>query len=785
VGVPYVGGTAVSSAAPPPEESTFDPQRLDHWAFRPVAHPPVPATAKAGAVNPIDAFLEAERQKRKLAAAPEADRRTLIRRLYLDMAGVPPTHEEVIAYLADKSPNAYEKLVDRLLASPKYGEKWGRHWLDIWRYSDWYGWRKENQVRFSQRHIWRWRDWTIESLNKNKPYDRMIREMLAGDEIAPTDPNVLAATGFLGRNYYKMNRNSWLQDAAEYTAGAFLGLTMKCARCHTHKYDPITHVDYYRFRAFFEPYNVRLDRVPGDPDTLKAGLARIYDADAATPTYRFLRGNEDNPDKEHPLTPAVPSFFAAKLDIKPVKLPIEAWYPDGREFVQGDVLQQARGDLERAEASLVKARGKLAELTAAPATAPADLVKAQNAAAIAEKHVASLSAALPAVQARIAADRARFAVPPAPDAEKLADEAKKLERRAGVRQAEEEVFQANLALSAANGDEKKSGSAQKRLEEALKALGAAKDGYTPIGEIYPETSSGRRLALAQWITGKDNPLTARVAINDMWLRHFGKALVPTVFNFGRSGKPPSHPELLDWLATEFMAHDWDMKYIHRLMVTSRAYRMQSNAAADSPNLAIDPDNTYLWRMNLRRMEAEDVRDSLLAIAGKLDSTMGGPDINESKADQVFRRSIYFHHAPDAQVEILKVFDMANPAECYERSESVVPQQALALANSPLSYLIARTIAKQITDGIGAAATDSQYVAAVFETFLGRLPSAKESAESAAFLSSQAALYRDPAALTNFHAGESASLAPAKDPVQRARESLAHVIINHNDFVTIH
>ena len=316
----------------------------------------------------------------------------------------------------------------------------------------------------------------------------------------------------------------------------------------------------------------------------------------------------------------------------------------------------------------------------------------------------------------------------------------------------------------------------------MKELKEPAEGYTPIGLKYPATSSGRRLALARWIASKDNPLTARVAINDMWMRHFGKPLVATVFNFGRSGKAPTNPELLDWLAVEFMERNWDMKAIHKLMVTSNAYKMASSAGtADSPQATIDPDNVYYWRMNVRRMEAEAVRDSMLSIAGKLDPTMGGPELDESKGHEVFRRSIYFRTAPDLQMDMLQAFDVASPNECFARSESIVPQQALALANGKLSFTVARTIAAQLSPHFPAP---QAFITAAFLKVLDRPPTAAEASESAKYLTTQAELYRDPKKLTPFTNGVEVTLKPSADPDEHARESLVHVLLNHNDFVTL-
>lgn len=809
----------INSGAPYDAPLTPGKAALNHWAFKLPVRPPVPeVNSRAWVRNPIDAFVEFAREKRGLKPVAPADKRTLLRRVYLDLIGLPPTPEEMNALLADNSKDAYEKVVDKLLASPRYGERWGRHWMDIWRYSDWYGWRAQNQVRYSQRHIWHWRDWIIESVNKDKGYDQMIVEMLAGDELAPNDPDIVRATGFLARNWYMFDRNVVLKDTVDYTAMAFLGLTMKCARCHSHKYDPITHEDYYRFRAFFEPYDVRTDRVSGQSDLMKDGVPRVYDAHADAPTYRFLRGVDTNPDTEHPLSPAIPAMFGnAELKIAPEALPLEVYYPDSRPFVHRDLIAQAQADIEKAETELrksreelVKAKQQLAQAGSpaptaagagnrAPGDAPADdksvaaVIKAQASVGLREKELASARAALPAIEARIAADEAKFAATPPPNLEVLESAALKAERHANVVKAEENLLHAEQDLAAAKPDSetydkeavKKLGEARAQLEAAAKAL-QSEDAYTPVGKVYPDSSTGRRLALARWIANKQNPLTARVAINDMWLRHFGQALVPTVFNFGMSGKPPSHPELLDWLAVELMDRNWSMKAIHRLIVTSNTYRMRSSTKdPNDQNAKIDPDNRYLWRMNEQRMQSEVVRDSLLSIAGELDTAMGGPEIDSAKGLESHRRSVYFQDTPDMQVTFLKVFDEANPNECFQRNESIVPHQALALANSKLSLQVARALEEQLTKRTGAlTASDSKFVADAFDAVLNRPPTAAERTESLKFLQEQAELFQDPKKLTPIQTGAAGEVKPESDPHLRAREDLVHVLVNHTDFVTI-
>lgn len=1002
--------------APADEKPQLDPRQ--HWSFQSPVRPDVPSVEHRQRVrNPIDAFIVAQHEKLGLEPRPAASKSTLLRRVYLDLIGLPPSPVELRAFLDDPTPDAYDKIVDRLLNSPQYGERWGRHWMDVWRYSDWYGRRGSNEIRYSQRHIWRWRDWIIESVSADKSYDRMIVEMLAGDEVAPADPDTLRATGFLGRNWYKFDRDVWFFDTVEKTSMGLLGLTLKCARCHDHKYDPITQRDYYQFRAFFEPHAFRIDPVSALTDTeidngkdkvLKAGLSRAFDIDAKLPTYLYIRGNGRNPVKDDPLPPAVPAVFrASEMQIEPIALPAEAYYPAIQPRVVETTLRQAEAavaateaELKRAEASVIAARsalekndvdkvetssskgsraffednfssprpddwkvlsgkwqyrdGHVAEtelgsfltmITSAnhprdfqarvryKSTNPGSLhsvgfnfdavgmqsfqaiythasgnatavhafhrqngkdVYPQNAivphpirigemvtldfavrgsllniwidgelklayqmpmprqsgkfalwchqgtaefhevkiAALDEKfplaskatqrrrspfipptrtelekelkavndvaqlerlRVTAASARLRELKAKVAAERARLT--DNPDAMQLAKQASQAERQQfaarttmELKHAEHELAMAQSRKSETKQNvakaEKKVAAARKQSENARAALKEEKDTYQPLGKMYPKTSTGRRLALARWMVDPSNPRTARVAVNHIWLRHFGRALVPTVSNFGLAGRPPSHPELLDWLAVELMESGWSTRHIHRLIVTSNTYRMQSTPGSKTnPNHAIDPDNINLWRMNSRRMEAEVVRDSLLALTDAIDSTMGGPELTETLGETSARRSVYFRVSPDNKMEMLELFDLANPTECYQREESVVPQQALVLSNSGLALSQARRLASRLSK-FHDATHESEFIDTAFEFVLSRLPTDAEQKACSQFLIENTTLLRRKNELTAFPARTATRVPAAADPYLRARQNLVHTLFNHNDFVTI-
>ena len=783
----------IDEGAIAPDEP-IPPNPRDHWAYRPPLRPDVPKPKNSAWVrNDIDAFLAAKHEANGLTPAPTAKDEFLLRRLYIDLVGLPPTRSELHAFAANDSLRGYERAVEHLLGRPQYGERWGRHWMDVWRYSDWAGYG--NEIRYSQRHIWRWRDWIIESLNADKGYDRMILEMLAADELAPDDDDALRATGFLARNWYKFDRNVWLDDVVEHTGRAFLGTTFNCARCHDHKYDPIAQHEYFGLRAIFEPYNVRMDRAPGELDVVKDGLVRIYDANPGIATYFFQRGDPKRADKQHPVSPNVPAVFGGEFNVRPVSLPLQSYYPAMREFVAGEMMATAQASIETARAERNAARTKLAALALSdPKQTRTNL---EQAVALAEKGVTAAEATLTSIKARVAAERAKYKVGQSSKLpiEALAKQAAKSERLAALAGADEKLLAATQELERAEltDDDAKAKqavtAAQEKVAAAQKAFDSAKNAaqeetasYQPLGPTHPQSSTGRRLALARWITHRKNPLTARVAVNHLWMRHFGRPLVESVDDFGlRSPSPPLN-ELLDYLAVELMEHNWSMKHIHRLIVTSNAYRMASSEGGiGNPSRRLDPDNQLFWRMNSRRMEAETVRDSVFHVAGSLDLTRGGPEIDYKQGLTIPRRSLYFRHARERQMEFLQMFDPANPRECYRRQESIRPQQVFAMVNSSLVLAQSRSLAGKLTKE--GQHDDHSFIVAAFETVLSRAPSDDESNACKEFLAMQARQLADLGKLDLLDNSANA-VPPSDDPGQRARENLVLVLLNHNDFVTV-
>ena len=716
--------------------------------FQPVTKPDVPTDDVGGWThNAIDRFIAEQHVDKGLTPSPEALPHQLLRRVYLDLIGLNPSAETLDRFVRDyaKDPAAYDRIVDELLDSTAYGERWGRHWMDIWRYSDWAGYRQE--LRESQRHIWHWRDWIVESLNADKGYDRMIQEMIAADELTPDDYQAIRATGYLARNYFR-NRDQWMDNVVKYTAQAFLGVTLGCSKCHDHMYDQFPQEDYYAMRAIFESYNVRTDHVPGQMDVKVNGLPRAFDNSVNASTFLFQRGDERFPQKDQPIKPNVPARLGGKFEVRPIDLPVAASHPHQRSFVREGLLKQASDTIAKAKHDLQRtaAESKLASLEALFNIER--LEEADNKNTPEWKQAATM---LVKLQRRAKLDDATWKLEQADQAINKA-EADLSKAKASKNSAS--ISKANRAISTAK---KNRDTAVKSLKTARTAVKApVNTTYEARSKAYPRTSSGRRTAFARWLTDRKNPLTARVAMNHIWLRHFGKPIVPTVAEFGANGREPTHPALLDFLAAEMMDNNWSMKHMHRLIVTSATYRQSS--LNNTTNTQRDPDNNHLWRYPSRRVEGEVVRDNLLSIAGALDTTMGGPDIDHNAAETSRRRSIYLRHAHEKLVEFVQIFDGPSVTECFMRDESVQPHQALALANSSLSFKAASAIARRLMD------TDDpdvdRIITDAFKIVLTREPTEEELNLCFEFIATK------------------------PEVNQRTVRNLLLVLINHNDFVTV-
>jgi hypothetical protein len=558
-------------------------------------------------------------------------------------------------------------------------------------------------------------------------------------------------------------------------------------------------------------------------------MIRVYDRRLDAVTRMYARGDERSIiEGEEPVEPSLPALFDYDIG-KPleVELPPVAVYPGLKSFI-------AEEELSKAQAAIVAAEQKLNEVRTRAATeeasrlAAVDVAKAAVNEAQSRKAQRSLEAIrltlaasdaevnaarqqLVSLERRIAAGKARFTK--LSDAKALAKQAASAERDASVLRlmAAELASGANLAElegQAAPDDQIAAATtthaaAQKAMADATTAATTAgkENEFTLLSPTYPEKSTGKRTMLARAIASRDNPLTARVAINHIWMRHFGQPLVESVFDFGRNGKAPSHPELLDWLAVEFMENGWSMRHIHRLVVLSSAYRLDTKAPTDSANRQIDPDNKLLWRFHRNRMEAEVVRDSILFAAGQLDATIGGPEIEIKDAAASRRRSIYLSHHGESRAPLMATFDAADPGECYRRVESVVPQQALALSNGDLAVESSRVIARKLWSKVNAerglahfaqsaeqnvpvpSGSDATFIDAAYELLLTRSPTAAERETSMKLLERQRAVFAA-ATATGEEPGPDDGTRPSLDAAMRARESLCHALLNHHDFISI-
>jgi hypothetical protein len=762
-------GSSGPSASVAPQilkEKEFSGKDRNWWAFqKPVRHTVPQGSDSRWNGNPIDAFIRQAFEKQGLEPAPPADRRTLIRRAYLDMTGLLPPYEVVEEFVNDGSPDAWRKQVDRLLASPHYGERWARHWLDVARYADSWGHIHDDD----NPDAWRFRDYVIRAFNEDKPYDQFVREQLAGDELEQTTYDSLIATGFhrIGpRVLFREKQNphyryDYLNDMIATTSRAFLGLTVACARCHDHKFDAISQMDYYRMAAIFFPY-IDYDHplVPGEQAA--AYEARKSEIEAQ---IKPLREQVDAI-----MEPYVEARFQELLKTFPedvqlaVKTPVEERTP-GQKLLAEQVLSvrdRGRRGIQLSEADREKVdalNGRVREL---------------------RKH---LPDPLP-VAAGIRDGDYRF-TPDGP------------------------------------GDTPVPGTTAKRIKVDFDGSFVPRPSkpyeppplyYPPLGEpgegqviepgflavmsgggpaVIPQSraaklSSGRRLALADWLVSDDNPLTARVIVNRIWQHHFGRGIVDTPSNFGRMGSLPSHPELLDWLATELIRQGWRIKPIHRLILTSQAYQMHGGFYREA-NFKKDPDNKYLWRFPMQRVEAEIVRDLILSASGQLNLEAGGPpffpalpaSVHEEvkrvgrweltrEEPSTWRRSIYAYWKRARKHPMFEVFDQPDTmVSCEQRTTTTVPTQALTLLNNEFSLLQSQHFAKRVRESAGESA-ESQ-VTTAYRIALSRDPRPAEMTDNLAFLAER----------RSHHASK-----PAGDPALAALTDLCNVMLNLNEFLYV-
>jgi hypothetical protein len=703
-------GAPEVSAEPDVATTTPDPlvsdRDRDFWAFRPPRVAAVPTVRDSGRVrNPIDAFLLQQLEQKGLSLSPEADRAALLRRVCLDLTGLPPEPGEVRAFLADRDPLAYEKVVDQLLASPRYGERWGRHWLDLAGYADSEGKREQDLPRPS---AYRYRDYVIRAFNADKPYDRFLLEQIAGDELADYEhvPEItpelydnLVATGFLrlapdptwfNLTDFVPDRLEVIADEIDVLGSAVLGLTLKCARCHSHKFDPIPQRDYYRLVDVFK---------------------------GAFDEHDWMKSN---------------------------------WHP-----------------------GLSKGRRTDREL---PYVTTAERRRWAGHNAALQEQIDALRAALPKKSEK------------GPRADKQAEETARRIKALEARRLPEPTVRAlwdrgqpSPTYVYRRGDYLSPGH--------LVGPGVPSvltDGRTPFTVKPPwpgAAKTGRRLAFARWLTRPDHPLTARVMVNRLWRNHFGAGLVKTLDNFGRAGARPTHPELLDWLAREFVRRGRSIKAMHRLMVTSATYRQ---ASAVTPALEkLDPDNALYSRMPLQRLSADQFYDTMLLVAGRLDQTRyGPPDSVEVRADGMvrpvggargWRRSVYVQQQRKAVVTHLENFDFPqmNP-NCVQRRDSTVATQALHLMNDGMVHQLADHFARRVEREAGN--DPSRQVESVYLIALGRPPGADEKETSLATLARLAGSW-----------GRHLTGAGKPDAVEARHRALAtycHAILNSAEFLYV-
>jgi hypothetical protein len=681
---------------------TFNPIQKKWWAIQPVTAVTPPAVDEAGkqwARNEIDQFIWDKLQGKSLRPSPMASKQVFLRRVTLDLTGLPPTPAEAQAFLTDTKPGAEERLVDRLLASPRYGERWGRHWLDVVRYADSDGFKQDD----TRPNMWRYRDWVIQAFNEDKPYNQFIREQIAADELYPGNAKALPGLGYLrlfedefNQADIRLRRQELLNDVTDNTAFAFMGVTLGCARCHDHKFDPLLHKDYYRLQAFFA--NMRID---DEATTASAAELAAYNAQMA----KYREAAKPVLDKIEALVAPVRAKFHHEYTVRfPEEVQTVLTKPAAaRSSMDWQVYHKAITQVEVPEAEIV----------------------AKKMPAAGKAQYKALQAELDAFKHLLPAPLARYQV--------MKDQ--------GMDSPATHVLRAGAHLAP--------------LEEVqpgwLSILDPNAAAITPRPEL---NSSGRRAALANILADEKNPLTTRVIVNRVWHYHFGRGIAGTPNDFGLMGERPVNRELLDYLTKTFTTTDgWSIKKLHRRILLSATYRQASDFREDAA--AIDSDNKLLWRYPRRRLESEAIRDSMLAVSGLLDRTMGGPGVfpavpkgteiqegrhwRASKGDaDEYRASVYIFARRLVRYPMLQSFDSPLAIEsCGRRQETVTPDQALELMNGSAASNFARALAKRVSNDAGQS--DQALVERAYRLTLGRAPTETESARSRAFLSSQAKL----------------------------------------------
>jgi len=679
------------------EERPVTVEERQFWSFQPpVRRDPAGAgqsvfSNSSGAVHPVDAFLSARWQQEGLKPSPPAGRRTLIRRAYLDLAGLPPSPAEVEAFVNDTSPDAFEKVIDRLLSSHHYGERWGRHWLDLVRYADSGGFERD----FDWPNAWRYRDYVVQSFNKDKPYDQFIREQIAGDEIHPASAEAHVATGYLRLgpdNNIKTERTRMdeLDDLIATTGLTFLGMTVQCARCHNHKFDPIPQKDYYSMQAVFfstkhVDYPLASEREIARYEAERERISKLQEP------LRNAKAEVEKPYRDR--------LFEERINQLPDYVQV-AWRTPPAERTEG----------QRLNARQIEATLKIEEAEILAIMSAADKPKRHELAA----KIAELDRQRPEKYptAMTIAEEGRDPLP---------------------------SYFLHRGSPSAKGSAMSPG-----------VLTVASWGEVEFPEPPPDASSSfRRRGFAEWIASPRNPLTARVMVNRLWQHHFGAGIVRTPSNFGKTGEAPTHPELLDWLAVEFVESGWSLKKMHRLMMTSKAYQMASDDL--DANRTADPGNRLFWRMPRQRLEAEILRDQILAAVGTLDREVGGPavfpyidpDLFQSSTGRTWpgqpvgdpstwRRSIYVFSKRSIRYPMFEAFDQPDMVNsCDRRNRSTISPQALLLMNNAFVMRQAKFFAQRVATEAGAGTGDQ--VERAYRLALARAPSSGEKAQAVKFV----------------------------------------------------